>query len=416
MRKITVKRLSASDLTLFDSHFQKTDGAKQKAFNLDRAVLVDSLYRSLPEIAASGQIPLSLTIHGPGLYAPAQLMRKILKQQKNWRLDGETIHDPAGEEGRFNSLQKGDFAILEFVGDAQPTAVQVYLVAAYVPEDAALHSQIAQVYGTRLNPRQGMLVPKPDHLAQVIESAGLPPSHPVLSLLDADSLEDAVQGGLSGVRTLRRRRGARGVSKDEFADSRQRAERIGRLGEELLNEYLGTQLDEQLIRDFMWVSDRNPIAPYDFTIQPLGDPSHRVADPQPDGDVPNSQLPFTDGFAADHRTRYVDAKSTSGSFDNPIHISTSELYEMACCGETYDIYRLYEVREGFAKLRIALGGGDFAQDVIDSFEGLPPGVAVDGVSVKPAVLPFRSEPEIMIDCRDIHDGAYDAEESGEPDE
>ena len=261
MRKITVKRLSASDLTLFDSHFQNSPGAKQKAFNLDRAVLVDSLYGSLPEIAAAGQIALSLTIHGPGLYGPVQLMRKVLKQQKNWRLDGETIHDPAGEKGRFDTLQKGDFAILEFVGDAQPTAAQVYLVAAAVPHDARLHSELAAAYGTQLSSRQGMLIPVPDHLVQLIQTADPPLNHPVTALLDADSLEDAVQGGLSGLQTLQRRRGPRGISKEEFADSRRQAERIGRLGEELLNEHLGGQRDEQRIRDYVWVSDRNPISP-----------------------------------------------------------------------------------------------------------------------------------------------------------
>ena len=416
MRKITVKRLSASDLTFFDSHYQSSPGAKQKAFNLDRAVLVDSLYRSLPEIAAAGQIALSLTIHGPGLHGPVQLMRKVLKQQKNWRLDGETIHDPAGEKGRFDTLQKGDFAILEFVGDAQPVAAQVYLVAAAVQDDAALYSRFAEAYGAHLSSRQGMLVPEPDHLAQVIQGAHLPPAHPVMSFLDADSLEDAVQGGLSGLRTLHRRRGVRGVSKEEFADSRRQAERIGRLGEELLNEHFGAQRDEQLIRDYEWVSDRNPISPYDFTIRLRSDPVRSVAAPQPDGAVPEGELPLSAGLVADEFTHYVDAKSTSGSFDNPIHISTAELHEMARCGENYDIYRLYEVRERFAKLRVALGLGSFAQGVVDSFAGLPPGVTVDGVSVRPAVLPFRLESDVVIDYRDIHDGALGAEESGDPDE
>ena len=421
MSKITVKRLSASDLTLFDSHFQNTPGTKQKAFNLDRVVLVDTLYPSLPGIAAAGQIPVSLSVHGPGLYGPAQLMRKVLKQQKNWRLDGETIHDPAGENGRFDALQKGDFAILEFVGDAQPTAAQVYLVAAAVPEDAGLHSRFADAYGAQLSPRQGMLVPEPEHLAQVIANAGLPPGHPVLALLDADSLEDAVQGGLSGLQTLKRRRGTWGVSKEEFAESRRKAERIGRLGEELLNEYFGAQRAEQAIRDFAWVADQNPIAPYDFTVQRPSEPSHSVAGPQPDGGVRESQvregqLRYALAPATDEFTRYVDAKSTSGSFDNPIHISTAELHEMARCGENYDIYRLYEVREGFARLRIAIGVGDFAQGVVAAFSGLPPGVTVDGVSVRPASLPFRSAPEVVIDYRDTPDGAGGEEDPAEFDE
>ena len=138
--------------------------------------------------------------------------------------------------------------------------------------------------------------------------------------------------------------------------------------------------------------------------------------PQPGGAVPDGELPFSSGPEADEFTRYVDAKSTSGSFDNPIHISTAELHEMARCGENYDIYRLYEVREHFTKLRVAVGVGNFAQGVVASFTGLPPGVTVDGVSVKPTVLPFRPESDVVIDFRDIHDGAHGAEDSLEPDE
>jgi hypothetical protein len=59
-RRITLKRLSASDLTLFEHHFKNTPGAKQKAFNLDASILIDKLYPGLPDsadIIKDGRIP-----------------------------------------------------------------------------------------------------------------------------------------------------------------------------------------------------------------------------------------------------------------------------------------------------------------------------------------------------------------------
>ncbi|MCK7577643.1 MAG: hypothetical protein MZV65_18770 [Chromatiales bacterium] len=47
-RKIALKRLSASDLTLFEYHYRNTSGAKQKAINLDASVFVGALFPGLP--------------------------------------------------------------------------------------------------------------------------------------------------------------------------------------------------------------------------------------------------------------------------------------------------------------------------------------------------------------------------------
>ena len=87
-RKIAIKRLSASDLTFFEHQFRNTAGTKQKAFNLDRAVFDDELYPSLPLAIGNDRVPINLSIFGPGLEGLHNLQRKILKQQKNWRLNG----------------------------------------------------------------------------------------------------------------------------------------------------------------------------------------------------------------------------------------------------------------------------------------------------------------------------------------
>lgn len=63
-KRIVLKRLSASDLTLFEHHFRNTSGAKQKAFNLDSAVFIDILYPGLPDRMdiTRDRIPLDLSI------------------------------------------------------------------------------------------------------------------------------------------------------------------------------------------------------------------------------------------------------------------------------------------------------------------------------------------------------------------
>jgi hypothetical protein len=91
IRKLAIKRLTASDLTLFEWHFRNQAlGGNQKAINLNADVFIDKLYPGLPEIAAKtgGKIPLDLFIYGPGLEPEYNLQRKIVKfgTYKNWRL------------------------------------------------------------------------------------------------------------------------------------------------------------------------------------------------------------------------------------------------------------------------------------------------------------------------------------------
>jgi len=53
-RKLALKRLTASDLTLFKWHFQTHPAGKQKAFILDAGVLVTEL---LPRLGEPSLIP-----------------------------------------------------------------------------------------------------------------------------------------------------------------------------------------------------------------------------------------------------------------------------------------------------------------------------------------------------------------------
>jgi hypothetical protein len=363
-RKIAVKRLSASDLTLFEYHYRRTSGTKQKAFNLDAAVFVKELYPSLPERMDVGtdRIPLDLHIFGPGKANLHNLQRKVLKQQKNWRLNGELIVNPPEEVDRYNTLTKGDFAIMEFFGASTPYSARIYLVASTDDNDHELHNAITDKYGSVFGNHKGMISTSLEELVDVISKVSLEDNHPILDFMEYDELEDAVQGGVEGTANLIKRRRSRGIGKDEFAQAKKNAELTGRTGEELVNDFLESECALGNITGFKWDADSNPISPFDFSI--------------------------IDGVTV---LRKIDAKSTSGAFENRIHVSMSELLEMCDPMIPYDLYRVYDTMSLEPKLRISEDIREFALEVVESLRDLPAGVSVDSVSIKTTEISFGPE-------------------------
>jgi hypothetical protein len=66
-RKLAIKKLTQSDLTLFKWHFINRPAGNQKGFNLDARVLVRSLYPLLPEVVTTlpnQRVPLDLIFTG----------------------------------------------------------------------------------------------------------------------------------------------------------------------------------------------------------------------------------------------------------------------------------------------------------------------------------------------------------------
>ena len=358
-RKLALKRLTASDLTLFKWHFQNRPAGKQKAFNLDALVLVGGLYPALgePSNIPIPRYPIDLHLHGPGLAPAENLQRKILKQHKNWRLNGELIDNPVDAPDRYNGLQPGDFALLEFSGDRVPDACSVTLIAAADPADTAIHIELSRRY-----PGGSMWLLQETDVSEVLEVVQPAKGHSLHEWFESAALEDAALGGIAGISVLSRRRGERGMSPVEFARSRLAAEQTGVSGEEFLNDYFEQQLEAGEIEAFEWTSSFNAISPFDFRV------THT----------------FTD-------TRVVDAKSTSGDFGNAIHLSYSELYRAVNGPEPYDIFRLYALTESGAKLRIARNIGLTLRAVLQVVDGLPEGVTVDSVSIRPGQLPFQEE-------------------------
>jgi len=92
----------------------------------------------------------------------------------------------------------------------------------------------------------------------------------------------------------------------------------------------------------------------------------------------------------------LDVKATSGGFERNIHISLPELLAMRDSAEPYYIYRVYEVGEGAAKLRISKEMRLIADAILKVLLALPAGVSSDGVSVSPSILSCGAEVNLVM--------------------
>ena len=146
--KMALKRLRNSDLTLFEYQFRTTSGAKQKAINLNRDIFVDVVYPALSQPIARQRFPVDLYLYGPGLAGEVNLQRKTLKQDKNWRLNGELVYNPIDHPNRYDVLQADDLALFEFSEGIYPSTLRIAFLAKSLPEDAALHSALDSVLGS----------------------------------------------------------------------------------------------------------------------------------------------------------------------------------------------------------------------------------------------------------------------------
>jgi hypothetical protein len=358
-RKLAIKKLKASDLSFFLPYLNRFPQAKQKGFNLDRSVVEDVLFPTLTaEVAAApdNRAPVALTFFGPGGAPPYLLMRKVLKQQKNWRLNGEAVPNPIDDPGRFNGIAPEDIAIMEFTGTSMPNAVKVLLLSASNPTDALIHAAFATAF-----PTQSMAVLAEQDIERVIAAAGTSADHPIRDWLDRDLLEEVGQGDARATDLLLKKRQGRGLSAAELRKAKEAAESVGRDGEELLDFYFENFAAPD-VASHQWVANTNVISPYDFQV-----------------------------VLADGSKRHVDAKSTRGPFSNPIHLSLNEIRHAATSGVPYDICRLYDVTETSASFRVAKDIAGRLTPILEGVAALPKGVTVDSMSFKPDYFDFGTE-------------------------
>lgn len=365
--RIALKRLTASDLTFFESLFRRLGAGNQKAINLNADVFVDRLYPALPGLVATygDVIPLSMTILGPAGAPKHVLSRAVTKREayKNWRLNGEFVRDPEGEPGRFDVLAAGDVAVLDFGGDPVPTRLTLLLLAAASPEDAALRTALdALISGGR----RTMIEVSRATLADL--ASGTPPTHPIWQVA-ADreyeaAVEDAALGGVVGAETLAAKKATRPVSAKTLLAAKAAAEKNGRDGEALAWIHLQKLVAEGKIASADWSARANAVSPFDFSIT-----------------------------EADGSPVRIDAKSTSGEFERRVHISFAELIA-ASEGPRYDLWRVYGIDGDGARLRIAQDIAPLAKTILEGLS-LPNGVAIDGVSIDPSVVTWGEEIEIV---------------------
>jgi len=357
MSKIAIKRLTKSDLTLFTWHFKEMNSGNQKSINLNANVFIDKLYPDLPNISAQKgktSFLVDLSIYGPGAAPKHSLARKIVKgaAYKNWRLNGEFIGNPIEMPERYNALREGDYGILIFSGSPIVDELKLILVSAHHAADQELHARIMMAMAG-----DSMKALSSADLEELVADSDVDKTH-AARLMDIEgAFEDASQGGIAGVQILQRWSSRRKISKDDLRKARDKADITGAIGEEFVDYFLNSRCVDGVVNSYRWASSENAVEAYDFVID-------------------------------EHE--YVDVKSTSGAFQQKIHISINELLHMRDL-PNYLIYRIYSIDEKKAKLKISEPLAEFASRVLLQLDPVADGVRVDNISVAPEVLEFGEE-------------------------
>ena len=258
-RSFALKRLTASDLTLFKWHFENRNAGNQKAINLNADVFADVLFPSI-EVASrgmGGRLPLDLWLFGPGAAGPINLQRKIIKggAYKNWRLNGEFILNPDEQPDRFNVLEPNDFALITFEGDVMLTAASILLVAQKHDEDQALFAALSVM----TSGAPSMIALAEEALRTLAVKAGISPTHPLYALALSEDLKDAALGSAPATERVMRVARMVSITASDMRRAREVAEDNGRLGEELVDVYLAGLVlwcRRGVGRNWVWLSLR----------------------------------------------------------------------------------------------------------------------------------------------------------------
>jgi hypothetical protein len=376
VRRIAVKRLTESDLTIFTAYYRRPDvHSKQKAVNLNAEVFVDEFFPQLQQTRRQ-KFQVALYVYGPGNHGELEEPRLVVKQQKNWRLDGKLIDNPEDARNRFDQLRPDDVVVMEFIGGPDgPEEVRAVFLARANALDGALAEECSAFLGTG----RSMASCAEADLRAMVSRALVSDDHPVHQILLEADLEDAALGGAGGQAGLRRRGSRRNRSPEALQQAKIAAEETGHRGELLVDRYLDAAVAAGEIRASTWVAATDATAPYDFEIE------------------------------TSQGVRRIDVKSTAYDFASPLHVSFAELECMARSAEPYDIYRVYAMTETKGELRIAAAVGAFAGSILSALSALPQGVTVDSVSVRPGLLRFG--PPVALDVDGRHTGAgYGAHE------
>ena len=362
--KLALKKLTASDLTFFEWHFKNKNAGNQKAINLNANIFIKELYPLIPELSVEkgGKIPIDLTIYGPSFDNVLSLQRKIVKfgAYKNWRLNGEFVYNPENDPERYNALLPGDYVLFDFRGLEMPHSLKLHLISSNL--SPAIHSELSNVVGAS----KMMSLTKKD-IEKITDKVKITPDHHLYNLIIDNILEEIVHSGSNDLENRKKFTTNIKASQEDLNIAKRKAELIGRKGEEIVNHYLNILKEHKDLNDLDWTANINAISPFDFEIVEV---KERIL---------------------------VDVKSTSNDFSNVIYISLNELKCMAYSENRYDLYRVYEITETSAKVRIANDLKNFALSILHTLYDLPEGINSNGISLKPDLLPFEEEIDLSLE-------------------
>ncbi len=130
-------------------------------------------------------------------------------------------------------------------------------------------------------------------------------------------------------------------------------EKLGRSGEELIDSYLSTKMTNGEIENFTWFNrDGESGLPYDFSIQEAGD------------------------------ITYIDVKTTSSTFNQPIVFSLQELSFIANTPNKYCVYRIYNCNDAIKKLKICGNYQSYALKILESILQLDKNISPMGAKLQ----------------------------------
>jgi hypothetical protein len=355
MINTAIKKLSAADLTFFQISYRESD--TPVGIRLDANIFVDQYYPALPElIGLRRKIIVDFFLYGPGFERECNLTQiiSIGDAYRTWWLNGELVGNPPDAPNRFSTLAPGDIAILQFSGKAEiPSTVRIILLSKAKDEDKALHAALVQLFMDS-GSKATMLALDDKQLINRIEGAGATLSHPIHAFPIGTDLEESALGIQESIRKLQTISLQRAISHRDLREAQDRIMQNESISNEFVYEYLSQQRVQGKIRNFEWVSEHNAISPYDFRLNENND------------DIV-----------------LAGVKSTTADFDRTVHISLNELLQMSSGTGRYDLYRVFQIEKDTAQLGITEDTHDFARNILATFESLPNGVTVDGISVRP---------------------------------
>ena len=376
-RKLAVRRIQHSELTYFQPLFERiqTDaravgktGSKQKAINLDKAVLIDVFYPSLAS-TRNGEFGVVLNVFGPNDSRLQSVGRKVSKPKaqagsdsKNWRLHGATIRNPLGDPDRYDVIEANDFLIMEFLDapDGTPGMINLQVVSRSVATAAGVTADLDSLFRNRLN----MVAISESKMADLCARTAMLPVDPLSVFSDEDALiEEAMTGDPVAVERVLRRR--RVVTRQQVLDRQRAGDENGMTGEALVSTWLDAEKAAGRITDFTHDSQVNAVQPHDFTVATA------------EGSV------------------FVDAKTTSGRHEADFHLSASEVVFAAGSADEYQIYRVSEMTSESGRLRISSDARDLAREIREGLKCLPGGVRATSFTVRTSLLSWG--PSILLE-------------------